>query len=1204
MIYTESEHVPKAISEALDSVGSHDGMKIPKMLANVSRHLDKATSPSAGSKANPVDLDGDSPMTGPSEQESNSEDDEEANADSDDDAWSPKSPKEGWDQDVPLVSSVTDPLKASLTRDRIRSDLSLAKKAGFRVSLQGSLLDGGQQGYVTLSIRVNKLGISDEALQAWDMNPQQYFILFIRYMAGYQTLDTITGGAMSNASNLITLRTCLYDRYKVTGNMNTTFASLEGKITKPVESSNPVPKLGRLFIVRPLDELLNKRLLPLLRYRMAMGFPWRGAEEFLNDHQGRNLDSEAPDTKYWAEDQSDKASSLPSIVMMDHLTSSEKEKSLPLIAIQFALRHLVRCTEFCLVCHCKIEADFEALKPYVCSKPLCLYQYMSLGFGPSIEHEIISQPLVVDLLVSFCYASASPNQLRYLPTGMALMVPAPTRVYCTEYSSTSLPNALGSKVRRSTEDIVYKARFDPLSRDMLLTTDERPPLQVGTWIKFNPPGSPGEAYHARVDEVLFPTVRLAKHVSEARNKVNTLFSSSTDLMQILPGKNVTNIAATLTPATTPPGNFHANPSSPFRDIDFVIYDKNFDELTKPEQCKTICLLLDTLPSVAAMRDYLLAKGRADVPLRAWTDRLSPASLGILRWIIASNRSCIVQVDSLGDTDRKSEERVSGMPGWTQFRLAQGAPDKEQRFVQSIRNTTSQSKHPTLFAWHGSPLHNWHGIVREGLHFEQTSHGRAFGDGVYHALDVSTSLSYTNMGSISRVPSIDDADKYNPPGRWPHSQLKIAQALTLNEIVNAPDQFVSKTPHLVVAQLDWIQSRYLFVMCHNVEARTQESTPTQELAQDPAFTPLGSSRTKLVIPLNAISKSRRPNPQVPSDQPPGDKKRKAVESSSEADLALTDDTDEEDNLIYLPLKDKCDNSAENPAKRTPAMSKGKNKSSTPTATTPLTDFTPGTHNQKTLPLLEPPSYATLSATRTLQRELNATLKILDTHPAHELGWYIDRELITNMYQWIIELHSFEPHLPLSKDLRAKSIKSVLIELRFGKDYPMTPPFVRIIRPRFLSFMAGGGGHVTAGGALCMELLTNSGWSAVNNIESVLLQVRLALSSMDPKPARLEDGHVRDYGTGEAVEAYLRACRQHGVSLDTLNFTSDHSHIVFGLCESCSMVDATDIILIFTVGSPSRFPSQLQWPHSGSRKSSRAFFVRVKHKCHGALVERQH
>ncbi len=169
-----------------------------------------------------------------------------------------------------------------------------------------------------------------------------------------------------------------------------------------------------------------------------------------------------------------------------------------------------------------------------------------------------------------------------------------------------------------------------------------------------------------------------------------------------------------------------------------------------------------------------------------------------------------------------------------------------------------------------------------------------------------------------------------------------------------------------------------------------------------------------------------------------------------------------------------------------------------------------------------------ATKALQRELNSTLKIQESQPAHELGWYINRDLLINMYQWIVELHSFEPHLPLAIDLKAKNLKSVVLEVRFGKDYPMTPPFVRIIRPRFLSFMAGGGGHVTAGGALCMELLTNSGWSAVSNMESVLLQVRLAMSSTDPKPARLEPGKVRDYGVNEAIEAYIRACYAHGVS----------------------------------------------------------------------------
>jgi len=181
------------------------------------------------------------------------------------------------------------------------------------------------------------------------------------------------------------------------------------------------------------------------------------------------------------------------------------------------------------------------------------------------------------------------------------------------------------------------------------------------------------------------------------------------------------------------------------------------------------------------------------------------------------------------------------------------------------------------------------------------------------------------------------------------------------------------------------------------------------------------------------------------------------------------------------------------------------------------------------MLDPPSYATPSATMRLNRELQTILKVQKASPLHELGWYIDAELVSNVYQWIVELHSFEPTLPLAKDMKVAGVTSIVLEIRFGKDYPHSPPFVRVIRPRFLPFMSGGGGHVTGGGAMCMELLTNTGWSAVSSIEGVLLQVRMAIMNMEPKPARLEStskDRQRDYGTSEAMQAYIRACQTHG------------------------------------------------------------------------------
>lgn len=62
-------------------------------------------------------------------------------------------------------------------------------------------------------------------------------------------------------------------------------------------------------------------------------------------------------------------------------------------------------------------------------------------------------------------------------------------------------------------------------------------------------------------------------------------------------------------------------------------------------------------------------------------------------------------------------------------------------------------------------------------------------------------------------------------------------------------------------------------------------------------------------------------------------------------------------------------------------------------------------------------------------------------------------------------------------------------------------------------------------MCMELLTNSGWSSVSSIESVLMQIRMAIGGSEPA-GRLDMHTKGDYKTGEAADGYIRACRTHG------------------------------------------------------------------------------
>ena len=134
-------------------------------------------------------------------------------------------------------------------------------------------------------------------------------------------------------------------------------------------------------------------------------------------------------------------------------------------------------------------------------------------------------------------------------------------------------------------------------------------------------------------------------------------------------------------------------------------------------------------------------------------------------------------------------------------------------------------------------------------------------------------------------------------------------------------------------------------------------------------------------------------------------------------------------------------------------------------------------------------------------------------------------LENLYHWEVKLFGFDKGTDLYKDMEVYKKKTgqdnIVLELRFSKDYPFQPPFVRVIRPRF-AFRTG---HVTLGGSICMELLTNSGWNSTNDIESILIQIR---AEMTGGGARLDAGmnNNYEYSESEAWEAFYRAASTHG------------------------------------------------------------------------------
>ncbi|EMD00741.1 hypothetical protein BAUCODRAFT_181496 [Baudoinia panamericana UAMH 10762] len=1103
------DDAPPRLATAISTISGTARKAVFELLDIVSATLTSA------STAN--DSDGDTEMP---DSQQDSHNDEDLDVEDGDDVYDSDHEAFGFDgprDSIPSVSDTNLSRPNSINRHfraRLRQDLRTAKEAGFKVGHLGGLLDG-YNSFVTISIRMSKLAISDEALQAWHMASNDYLILIIQYPNGYKTNEELQSCDSLRLAPNLGIRVCTGKKYKPTLQeaIKVFTAAKKQSQRDSVPPAGPPTadeavefSLRDTFISRPLNGFLQERLVPILRWR-ATGMDWRGAESWYAEMVGTSgskskLDG-IPDRHYVPEEL---PATLPGIVKADHYGGNHTEYSFPLLAMQFTLRHFVRCTDFCLVCHRQLDTEVEAIKPYVCDEPLCLYQYMTLGFGPSIEHEIITQPYVCDLLVSFCYNSANARKLREFPDGLALMVP-PLDLTLYRANATQpdygrhVPAAKPAEVNKEPKQFAaYEVGFDRDRQEVIFfNVPKECPVRRGTWIVVKEQGSDHLELHCRVDDVTFyPTIAI--------NAPLMISPSKTSADTLTPSAPLTARSTALTPATTPK----------WAPASFQVYEQDFEELDRVGKCMSIIKLLDTLPNVKSMQEYLAKHKPAD--LKYWVGRISPAALSLLRWIIASNRACIMQVD--GDSTT-SQERVHGMKDYMQFRFAMGAPDKEERFLSAVRTTTERLnlQYPTIFAWHGSPLHNWHMIIREGLHYRNADHGRAYGDGVYHAKDAQTSTGYSGRYGYG--------GQHRDLCHWPHSVLRIESALALNELVNAPAEFQSNNPYYVVQHLDWIQTRYLFVNC---KPETDQITIRDDgklkdiYPQDPQRTPRGISDS-VAIPASAI----KPRKQVTSNDSRQARERfgspmKRLKGDGWGNPIVLDDgdgdsdeTDAEDVDILFDDPPEGAYSGDN--------QKGSQKPSQAKGT--ATDFEPAALDFSSLPLMPQPSYANSAATKRLMKELQSLQKVQNATPLGDLGWYIDVDKVENPYQWIVELHSFhviDPNLPLVADMKKNAVKSIVMEVRFNKDFPFTPPYVRVIRPQFRSLAQGGGGHVVMGGAMCMQLLTNSGWSSVSSMESVLMQIRLAIAS-DP-PARLVGGRSGDYGMAEAADGYVRACNTHG------------------------------------------------------------------------------
>lgn len=321
------------------------------------------------------------------------------------------------------------PIDGALSIRQLKRDLRTAQSAGISVGVFPRRQLRNAE-FFSLSLRVMKLGIPEHALEAWGLEDDEYLVLLCRFAPRYPTVSEICNPIFEDWKPQFRFGKCSRPKPSAETSRLAFLTTADGTRDNR-EADRSSKKSGDeaasegftpLYMSNSINMLMNADFLKLLRMRRKDGLSWDGAirrQKVLAKGEHDGLQQKDPSE----DDTSDNLvfeSSMPSL-RHDYALDDAEKLSLPMIAMQFALRRLVRCTKYCMVCHQRLEDEFEALKPYVCSNPLCTYQFVSLGLGASTEHEIIHNPYVVDILISFfASALAHPNSLRQYPTGLNL----------------------------------------------------------------------------------------------------------------------------------------------------------------------------------------------------------------------------------------------------------------------------------------------------------------------------------------------------------------------------------------------------------------------------------------------------------------------------------------------------------------------------------------------------------------------------------------------------------------------------------------------------------------------------------------------------------------------------------------------------------------------------------------------------------------
>jgi ubiquitin-conjugating enzyme E2 Q len=134
-----------------------------------------------------------------------------------------------------------------------------------------------------------------------------------------------------------------------------------------------------------------------------------------------------------------------------------------------------------------------------------------------------------------------------------------------------------------------------------------------------------------------------------------------------------------------------------------------------------------------------------------------------------------------------------------------------------------------------------------------------------------------------------------------------------------------------------------------------------------------------------------------------------------------------------------------------------------------------------------------------------------------GIYIDLPDEGNLLLWDVRLSGFGDS-QLEMDMQRWGVDHVKLRVLFSQDYPFYPPFIYVLYPKFQYQTA----HITSQGAICMELLTPSGWSQLMTMENVLIQIKTLILEGG---GRLS-GESGSYTMEAAKSSFTTVAKSHG------------------------------------------------------------------------------